>query len=73
MAESMALLTKNFNQVARKMNNGLKGTYQTKNTNYTYNLSTNPFKGNRFFGVNTKPANKGTGIQCKECEGYGHI
>ena len=26
-----------------------------------------------FSGVNTEPTNKSKGIQCKECEGYGHI
>ena len=28
---------------------------------------------NKFSGVNTKSKNKRKGIQCKECEGYGHI
>ena len=73
LPESMALLTKNSNQEARKMNKRLKGTYQTKNTNFASNPFTTSFKGNRFSGVNTEPANKSKGIQCKECKGYGHI
>ena len=62
LAESMALLTKNFNQVAIKMNKRLKGTYQTKNTNFSSNPFTTSFKGNRFSRVNTEPANKSKGI-----------
>ena len=73
LAESMSLLTKNFNQVARKINKRLKGSYQTKSTNFASNPFIASFKGNRFFGVNTEPANKSKGIQCRECEGYGHI
>ena len=69
----MALLTKNFNQVATKINKRLKGTYQTKNTNFVSNPPTASFKGNRFSGVNAKPPNKNKGIQCRECEGYDHI
>ena len=69
----MALLTKNLNQVVRKMNKRLKGTYQTKNTNFASNPSISPFKGNMFFGVNIEPANKRKGIHCRECKGYGHI
>ena len=69
----MALLTKNFNQVARKMNKRLKGTYLTKNINFSPNPSTAPFKGNKFSGVNTEATNNSKGIQCRECEGYGHI
>ena len=69
----MALLTKNFNQVAINMNKRLKGTYQTQNMNFASNPSTTPFKVNRFSGVNIEPTNKSKGIQCRECEGYGHI
>ena len=73
LTESMALLIKNFNQVAINMNKRLKGTYQTQNTNFASNPSTTPFKVNRFSGVNIEPTNKSKGIQCRECEGYGHI
>ena len=69
----MALLTKNFNQVARKMNKRLKGTYQPKNTTFAFNPPIVPFKVNRFPRVNTDSTNKSKGIQCRECEGYGHI
>ena len=69
----MALLIKNFNKAARKMNKRLKGFYQTKNTNFASNPSTASFKGNMFYGVNTEPANNSKEIQCKECEGYDHI
>ena len=55
------------------MNKRLKGTYQTQNTNFASNPSTTPFKVNGFFGVNIEPTNKSKGIQCRECEGYGHI
>ena len=37
LTEFMAFLTKNFNQVARKMNKRLTGTYQTKSANFAYN------------------------------------
>ena len=50
LAESMALLTKNFNQVASKMKKILKGTYQTKNTNFA--SPTVSFKRNKFSRVN---------------------
>ena len=46
LAEFMALLTKNFNQVARKMNKILKGTFQTKNITPSSNPSTILFKVN---------------------------
>ena len=39
LAKSMALLTRIFNQVARKMNRRMKGTFQTKNMT----LASNPF------------------------------
>ena len=68
----MDLLTKNFNQVARKMK-GLKGTHQTKNKNFASNPFTTSFKGNRFSRVNTELENKSKGIQCKECKDYSHI
>ena len=73
LVESMALLIKNFNQVSRKINRRLKGTYQTKNTNFASNPPISSFKGNRLFGVNVEPTNKSKGIQCMACEGYGHI
>ena len=44
LAKSMALMTKNFNQVARKMNKRLKGTYQPKNTKFASNPSIAPLK-----------------------------
>ena len=62
LAESMALLTKNLNQVARKMNKRLKGTYQSKNITFAFNPPTSPFKANRFSGLNPNPTNKGKGI-----------
>ena len=43
LAKSMTLLNKNFNQVARKMNNRLKGTYQPKNVTFSSNPSIVPF------------------------------
>ena len=52
LVESMALLTKNFNQVARKMNKRLKGTYQSKNITFSSNPLIPLFKANRFSGVN---------------------
>ena len=58
LVESMALRTKNLNQVARKMNKRLKGTYQSKNINFASNPLTAPFKANRFSGVNPNPTNK---------------
>ena len=73
LAESMALLMKNFNQVARKMNKRLKWYLLTQNKNFASNPFTVSFKVNRFSEVNAKPTNKSKGIQCKECEGYGHI
>ena len=44
LTKSMALLTKNFNQVARKMNKKSKGTYQPKNTTFAFNSPTVPLK-----------------------------
>ena len=55
------------------MNNRLKGTYQNKIKNFVSNHPIASFKGNMFSRVNTELANKNKGIQCKECEGYGHI
>ena len=69
----MSLPTKDFNQVARKMNKRLKGTYQPKNTTFAFNPPIVPLKVNRFPRVNTDSTNKSKGIQCRECEGYGHI
>ena len=66
LVESMALLTKNFNQVARKMNKRLKGTYQPKNITFASNPLIDPFKANRFSGVNPNPTNKSKGIYYKE-------
>ena len=52
LVESMTLLMKNLNQVARKMNKRLKGTYQPKKITFAFNPSTIPFKANRFPRVN---------------------
>ena len=65
----MALLTNNFNQVARKRNKRLEGTYQPKNMNFASNPSIVPFKVNRVFEVNTKLTNKIKGIQCMNVRG----
>ena len=63
LVESMALLTKNFNQVARKMNKRLKGTYQPKKiTTFAFNPPIVPFKVNRFPRVNMDSTNKSKGI-----------
>ena len=73
LGESMTLLTKNFNQVARKMNRRMKGTFQTKNMTPTSNMFAAHQKFHRHTGGNPDQKKKFKGIQCRECEGYNHV
>ena len=71
LVESMVLLSRNFTQMARKLNKRIKGTYpQNKDMNVfpdPYNASQSA--NNR----NQDTRNKYKGIQCRECGGYGQI
>ena len=55
------------------MNKRLKGTFQTKNITLAANPSTIPYKVNINPGGSVDLKNKYKGIQCRECEGYGHV
>ena len=62
--ESLVLLTKNFNGFLKRTNK--KKTSQNLGRSNVFQKSKKP--------VNTIENKKqGKGIQCKECEGFGHI
>ena len=69
----MALLTKNFNQVARKMNRRIKGNFQPKIMTPVSNSFAAPQKVHRHLVGILDQKNKFKGIRCKECEGYSHV
>ncbi|XP_024019584.1 uncharacterized protein LOC112091065 [Morus notabilis] len=64
LAESLARLTKNFNRVMKKFNK--------KNQTPTFNNSNN-FQKNKGATNSSNNKKKNRGIQCRECDGYGHI
>ena len=60
--DDVAFLTKNFNMFLKKMEKWSKsGPKATKPTKVK-----NPSKSNIF-------TNKNKGVQCKECDGFGHV
>ena len=62
--ESVVLLTKNFNRYLKKMNKKKKPQGSGRANNFQKNKkATNTLK-------NKKPKK---GIQCRECESFGHI
>jgi len=64
LAESIARLTKNFNRVMKKFNE--------KNQTPTFNNSNN-FQKYKGATNSSNDRKKNRRIQCRECDGYGHI
>jgi len=64
LAQSITKLSKKFNKVMKKVNR--------KNENSRNGNSSN-FQKNKSAANNTELKTKNRGIQCRECDGYGHI
>jgi len=62
--ESLALLTKNFNKMLRKIN---------KKNGFGENLKNRNFQKKTFNTQRPEEKKRNKGIQCRECEGFGHI
>lgn len=74
LVEIVGLLAKNVNRVMKKINKQLKGNYcLPKNISQTSNPFNNLEKFGRFKMINTESRTKSRGIQCRECDGFGHI
>ena len=74
LAESLDLLTKNFNRVMKKFNkkNQNSSYGNTSNRKLSYN-KTNDSQRNKSAANNSKLKTKNRGIQCQGCDGYEHI
>ncbi|GAA0167281.1 hypothetical protein LIER_22249 [Lithospermum erythrorhizon] len=73
LAETMSLLAKNFNKTMKKFNKKPYGSTDMAKINDR--RSDNWKKVNRMEGTgnNSPLQSKGKSIQCRECEGFGHI
>ncbi|CAM8883833.1 unnamed protein product [Rhodiola kirilowii] len=67
--QQYAMLAKNFRKIMRKQYN--KGTDSSQSYNSRFQKDGKFQKGNQSGDSNHD--NKGKGIQCRDCEGYGHI
>ncbi|GAA0143993.1 hypothetical protein LIER_35845 [Lithospermum erythrorhizon] len=73
LAETMSLLAKNFKKTLKRFN---KKLYSGRNKPGAFDKRTNKgWKKSKFGGSNSggNQQSRSKGIQCRECEGFGHI
>ncbi|GAA0168894.1 hypothetical protein LIER_23497 [Lithospermum erythrorhizon] len=73
LAETMSLIAKNFNKILKRFNK--KHYFGGNSPEVNDKRVDKRMKNSKFGGSNNglNKQNKGNGLQCRECEGFGHI